>query len=177
MITLSKSTTGDKLAGVCAILLLITPFLKMWGKYSYEIDLFGVQQSESTGAALIDGDAFTAIFAWLIVLAALAAVGVFARRMTAGEPSDPSTLYMALGGAMFVLLLIMFLQGPKDFAEIAGDLSGVDFEGLGGGVNLDTSRGILMFLGPLLALGVVAGGFMTKNQASATGPVAPPAAA
>lgn len=174
---LSKSSTGDKVAGICAILLLITPFLKMWGKYSYEIDLFGVEQSESTGAALVDGDAFTAVFAWLVVLAALATVGVVVRRMTSGIPSDPSTLYMALGGAMFVLLLILFLQGPKDFGELAGELSGVDFEGLGGGVSLDTSRGILMFLGPLLALGVVAGGFMSKSEGAATGPVAPPAAA
>lgn len=175
MIALKGSTTGDKVAGICAVLLLITPFLKLWGKYSYEIDVFGVQQSDSTGAALVDGDAFTAILAWLVVLAALVTVVVFARRATKGEPSDPSMLYMGLGAAMFVLLLIMFLQGPKDFASIASDLSGVDFEGLGGGVSLETSRGIFMFLGPLLALGVVAGGFMAKGSDAAPGPAAPPA--
>lgn len=176
MITLNRSTTGDKVAGICALLLLITPFLKLWGKYSYEIDVFGVQQSDSTGAALVDGDAFTAILGWLVVLAALAAVVVFVRRMTKGVPADPSKLYMGLGAVAFVLLAIMFLQGPKDFASIASDLSGVDFEGLGGGVSLETSRGIFMFLGPLLALGIVAGGFMSKNEGVDTNPAAPPPA-
>jgi hypothetical protein len=159
---LKKLATGDLVAGVCAILLLILSFTKGWA--SYEFTAFGTTQSE--GASLLDGDAF-GILAKLAVLAALIAAIVFVVRAASGGPANAATLYMGLGALAFLLLLLVIVMGPEDLTgALEDELPGVDLGELEevAGFSIESGRGILLYIGALLAAGIAAGGFMLKGS-------------
>lgn len=170
---LKNLSTGDKVAGVSSILLLLLSFVKPWA--SYKISAFGESQSE--GASALDGDAFS-LLPKLAVLFALVAVVVFIMRATSGKPDNSSMLYLVLGGLAFVFLLITVIQGPKDITDaIEKELGGgIDLGELGdlAGFSIEATRGILLYIGTLLAAGIAVGGFLSKNESGTA--AAPPAA-
>ncbi len=156
-----KVSSGDLLAGVCGLLLLLTPFTKLWATY----DVQALGASESTGAALLDADAFPGLMAWLVILAALATVFLAILRVAQGTPNDPSLLYMASGGAMFAVLMLVLVMGPNELeiSTFAEDLGGLDISVLVPDIEIGSERGIMLFSGPLLAAGVAFGGFVLKK--------------
>jgi hypothetical protein len=163
---LKKLTTGDIVAGVCSILLVVLAFTSTWAKYTIEV--FGT--SESEGATLVDSDAFSAL-AWLAVLAALVGAVVFIMRATSGKPANAGMIYMVLGVITLLALVILVVTGPKDITgALEEELGGISLDDLGdlGGFSVEAGRGFMLYVGVLLAAGVAVGGFMLKGMSSTT---------
>lgn len=159
-LVLKKVSGGDLMAGICGLALLLLPFLKLWATYDVRLQ----SDLDSTGAALLDGDAFPGLLAWLVVLTALATVFLAILRIAQGTPNDPSGAYMASGALMFVVLLIVAMMGPKELelGNLAEELGGVDLGLLVPEIEIASTRGVMLFIGPLLAAGVAFGGFMMR---------------
>ena len=158
----SRVTTGDMIAGVGGVVLLISLFLP-W--YSVSVDVAGFSASESA-----NGWEALGFIDILLFLVAVVAIGVPVAKAAGSLPDDvPGPLLVLAAGGLAVLLVLFRLV----------DLPTPD---LGGGV--DFSRKFGIFLGLIAAVGVAYGGWRA-NEAAPTGstpapspppPAAPPAA-
>ncbi|MEA2461062.1 MAG: hypothetical protein QOH90_1239 [Actinomycetota bacterium] len=163
---LNRLSTGEKTLGISAALLFLLSFAGIWAKV------------EVKGAGL--GDATTKFSAWngygflmkLALILALIAVAVVVARAAGVDMSLPyGQLYLGLGGATFLFLLLTLLIGP--------DESGSGSLGL---ISVEISRGIGLFIGTLLAALMAFGAWMhysggdTATTPSPAMPEAPPPA-
>jgi hypothetical protein len=159
-----RLSKGERIVAISSALLVIFSIFPLWASYSFEA--FGT--SESEGASAWDADAFSFLpkLAILLALAALVLVGLRAMGKDINLPTDKGTVYMALGGLAFVLLLITVIQGPKGIEDIVG-LSDIDVPGFE--MDFDVSRGILLFGSLVLAGGIAFGGYLLKENPSGAG--------
>src|SRR5215211_7990943 len=151
----SRLTTGDIIAGVGGIVLLISLFLPWYGA---SVDVGGFSASESgTGWEALS---FIDILLFLI---ALAAIAIVAARATARLPDEiPAAVVLLAGGALAVLLVLYRIIDIP-----GGDVpDGVDF-----------SRKIGIFIALISAAAVAYGGWRTNAETpgSAAAPARPPA--
>lgn len=168
---MKKLTTGDMVAGVCSILLVLLAFTKQWA--SYEIEAFGTSTSE--GASILDADAFSVLPKLGILLGFISAI-VFIVRAVSGGPSSAPTIYLGVGVVALALLVITIITGPEDISgALENELPGVDLEELGelAGLDIKEGRGIMLYVGALLSAGIAVGGLMAKNATTRTDPAAP----
>jgi hypothetical protein len=147
-----KLSSGEKVAGVSAILLFVFMFF----------DWFSVEVSGGNG--ILTAAAVGAGSAWdtldfipiVLVIPILAALGVVALRLTDSvfEPPIPANSVVAiLGGLSFLLILFRIVDTP-DF--------GVS------GLPIDVSPSLGIFLGLLAAAGIAYGGYRAMQEEGAS---------
>ncbi len=146
---LDRLSTGEKIAGVSAILLFIFMFF----------DWFSVDVSTSAGAfsvsASAGGDAWNAleVIPIFLMIAIVAAVGVAVIRLTDAvfEPAISVNAVVAALGGLAVLLILYRIISPPDAGSAPG-------------VSVDVSPEVGIFLGLLAAIGIAYGGYRAMQE-------------
>jgi cation transport ATPase len=137
-----RLSTGEKIAGVSAILLFVFMFF----------DWFTVSASNGFVSVSVGGSAWDALdwIPLLLMIAIVAAVGVAVVRLTDAvfEPSVSMNAVVAVLGIVSVLLILYRIVSPPS--------SGVD------GINVDPAVGI--FLGLISAAGIAYGGYRAMQE-------------
>jgi hypothetical protein len=162
-VDINRLSSGEKIVLGASALLVVLSFVPLWATYS-----FAGLASESFGAW---SGAFGFFVKLALILAILALVVTGLRAAGTQLPELPVSLgllYVGLGGLATLGLLIGVLTGPND-----GGLSA-----LAAAAGLDISRGILLFVGVILAAAIAYGGYMhmqSEGTTSALGdPSSPP---
>jgi hypothetical protein len=137
-----RLSTGEKIAGVSAILLFIFMFF----------DWFTASASNGFVSVSVGGNAWDAldVIPIILLIAIVAAVGVAVVRLTeaAFEPTVSMNAIVAILGIISVLLILYRIISPPD--------SGFS------GVNVDPAVGI--FLGLISAAGIAFGGYRAMQE-------------
>jgi hypothetical protein len=150
---LDRLSLGEKIAAVSAILLFIFMFFE-W---------FGVEVSGAGGfSGTISGDGGNA---WdtldyipiVLVITIVAALGLAALRLTdsAYEPPVPMSTVVTVLGVFSVLLILFRIVDPPSFASF-------------GGVSVDATLSIGIFLGLISAAGIAYGGYSAMREEGIT---------
>jgi hypothetical protein len=143
---LDRLSTGEKIAGVSAILLFIFMFF----------DWFTVSASNGFVTVSAGGSAWDAldVIPIILLIAIVAAVGVAVVRLTEAdfEPTISMNAIVAILGIVSVLLVLYRIISPPD--------SGFT------GVNVDPAVGI--FLGLIAAAGIAYGGYRAMQEEGAS---------
>lgn len=141
-----RLSTGEKIAGVSAILLFIFMFF----------DWFTVSASNGLVSVSVGGSAWDAldVIPIILLIAILAAVGVAVVRLTEAdlEPTISMNAVVAILGIISVLLILYRIISPPD--------SGFS------GVSVDPAVGI--FLGLIAAAGLAYGGYRAMQEEGAS---------
>jgi hypothetical protein len=141
-----RLSTGEKIAGVSAILLFIFMFF----------DWFTVSASNGLVSVSVGGSAWDAldVIPIILLIAILAAVGVAVVRLTEAdfEPTISMNAVVAILGIISVLLILYRIISPPD--------SGFS------GVSVDPAVGI--FLGLIAAAGMAYGGYRAMQEEGAS---------
>jgi hypothetical protein len=141
-----RLSTGEKIAGVSAILLFIFMFF----------DWFKVSASNGFVSVSVGGSAWDAleVIPIILLIAIIAAIGVAVIRLTesAFEPAISMNSVVAILGIVSVLLVLYRIVNPPD--------SGFS------GVNVDPAVGI--FLGLVCAAGIAYGGYRAMQEEGAS---------
>jgi hypothetical protein len=154
----SRLTTGDMIAGVGGVVLLISLFLPWYG---VDVNVGGVSASESVNAWEAMG--FIDI---LLFLVALVAIGVPVARATGSLPEEvPGSLLILVAGGLGVLLVLFRLI----------DIPGSDVPSVAES-SVDFGRKIGVFLGLIATAGIAYGGWRAnaEHPADSTPAAAPP---
>ena len=166
---LNRLTKGERILGISAALLLILSFLPLWAKLEIET---GIAELDSTSRFSAWSDVFGFLLKLGLVLAIVALVLVALR--AAGTaltlPVPNWQIYAVCAGVTLLLLLITVLTGPK------GDQ--------GSAAGYEYSRGLAIFIAPVLGAAMAYGAFLTMSEeggslptrttTSGTGPTDPP---
>jgi hypothetical protein len=141
-----RLSTGEKIAGVAAILLFVFMFF----------DWFTVSASNGFVSVSVGGSAWDAleVIPIILLIAILAAVGVAVVRLTEAdlEPTISMNAVVAILGIISVLLILYRIINPPD--------SGFS------GVTVDPAVGI--FLGLISAAGIAYGGYRAMQEEGAS---------
>jgi hypothetical protein len=165
-----KLNSGEKIAGVSAVLLFIVMFF----------DWFGVEVSGSNGfSGTVPGaggsawDALDFIPIVLVITIVVALVNVFLRLSDSDyEPPVSTNVAVAVLGGLSTLLVLFRIVFPPSFGDF-------------GGVSVDGTLEFGIFLGLITAAGVAYGGYRamqeegssfsgTADRLSGSGPSDPP---
>jgi uncharacterized membrane protein YhaH (DUF805 family) len=142
----NRLSTGEKIAGVSAILLFIFMFF----------DWFTVSASNGFVSVSVGGSAWDAldVIPIILLIAIVAAVGVAVARLSDAvfEPSVSMNAVVAILGIVSVLLILYRIISPPD--------SGVS------GIGVDPAVGI--FLGLIAAAGIAYGGYRAMQEEGAS---------
>ena len=164
----SRLSSGEKIVGVCSGLLVLLSFFPLWAKYEY--DVAGFSDSERYNA-WSDAYSFLMKLAILLALTALVLVIVRAVGKNVNLPVNAGLIYVVLGGLSTLLLLLMVITGPKDLGDLGvTGLTSDQLDLLDAG--LEISRGIMLFIGTVIAAGILVGGYL-HMQGETTGPATP----
>ena len=148
----SRLTTGDIIAGVGGIVLLISLFLPWYGA---SVDVGGFSASESGNG----WEAMSFIDILLFVIA-LVAIAVVAARATGQLPAEVPAAVVLLGlGALAVLLVLYRIID----IPVEGDIPD----------EVDLSRKIGVFVALIGAAAVAYGGWRRNTETPGAGPAAP----
>ncbi len=150
---IDKLSKGEKTAAASAILLFIFMFFDWFGVKVSGVPGFSGNVAGSGGSAW---DALDVIPIFLM-LAIVAAVGVAVVRLTDADLEPPvslNTIVTALGG-LAVLLILYRIVFPPDFASF-------------GGVTVDATRKLGIFLGLIAAAGIAYGGYIAMREEGAS---------
>jgi uncharacterized membrane protein YhaH (DUF805 family) len=141
-----RLSTGEKIAGVSAILLFIFTFF----------DWFKVSASNEFVSVSVGGSAWDALdlIPIILLVAIVAAIGVAVVRLTNAdfEPSISMNSVVAILGIISVLLILYRIINPPD-----SDFSGI---------SVDPAVGI--FLGLIAAAGIAFGGYKAMQEEGAS---------
>lgn len=153
MDALDRLSTGEKIAGLSALLLFVFMFF----------DWFGVEVSGVAGFSGSFGDVggnawdtldFIPIVLVVAIIAALVMVGLRLADSVA-EPVVPMSIVVAVLGAISVLLVLYRIIDPPGVGEVPG-------------VEIDVTRKLGVFLGLIAAGGIAFGGYRTMQEEGAT---------
>jgi hypothetical protein len=150
----SRLTTGDMIAGVGAVVLLISLFLPWYG-VSLDIGNVSVSESASGWESLVFIDI-------LLFLISIAAIGVVAARAAGQLPAEVpgAVVLLGLGGLAVLLVLYRIIDIPAD--DVPDEV--------------DLSRKIGVFIALIGAAAVAYGGWRTNTETPEAGaPARPPA--
>jgi hypothetical protein len=150
---LDKLNTGEKIAGVSAVLLFIVMFF----------DWFGVEVSDSNGfSGSVPGaggsawDALDFIPIVLVIAIVAALVNVFLRLSDSDyEPPISMNVAVAVLGGLSTLLILFRIVFPPSFGDF-------------GGVSIDATLSLGIFLGLITAAGIAYGGYRGMQEDGVT---------
>lgn len=150
---LDRLNTGEKVAAVSAILLFIFMFFDWFG---VEVSGAGAFSGTVPGAGGSAWDALDYIPIILVITIA-AALGLAALRLTDStyEPPVPGCMVVAILGAVSVLLVLFRIVDPPSFGSY-------------GGVSVDATLDVGIFLGLLSAAGIAYGGYSAMREEGIT---------
>jgi hypothetical protein len=150
---LDKLSLGEKIAGGSAILLFIFMFFNWFGAEVSGINGFSGSVSGEAGNAWDTLD-FIPIVLLVAVIAALAMAGLRLADSDYEPPVPMSTLVTVLG-VISVLLILFRIVDPPTFASF-------------GGVSVDATLSVGVFLGLIAAGGIAYGGYSTMREEGIT---------
>jgi hypothetical protein len=165
---LNRLSRGEQILGISALLLLVLSFLPLWAKLEIEgAEEFGFDGTDRYSAW---SAAFGFILKLGLILAIIALVLVIIRAVGTqmNLPVPAWQIYAGCAGLCLLLLLITVLTGP---VGDQGDFGGFEW-----------SRGLAIFIGPVLAAGMAYGAYQhmqaeggtTSTGTTAGGPTNPP---
>jgi hypothetical protein len=148
-----KLSTGEKVAGVSAVLLFVFMFF----------DWFSVEVSGGSGvftaSAVAGGSAWDALefIPIVLVVTILAAIGVAALRLTDStfEPPVSANAVVAVLGGLSVLLILFRIVDTPGGGSVPG-------------LSVDVSPAVGIFLGLLAAAGIAYGGYRAMQEEGAS---------
>ncbi|HET8566604.1 MAG TPA: hypothetical protein VFL77_09040 [Solirubrobacterales bacterium] len=148
-----RLSTGEKIAGVAAVLLFIFMFFD-W--YSVDVSVNG---GAFVGTASGGGDAWEAfslidLFLLLTVIVTVAAVTIELSDALIEPPVSMNSIVAILGGISVLLILYRIIDTPS-----AGSFPGV---------SVDVSPAVGIFLGLIAAAGVAYGGYRAMQEEGAS---------
>jgi hypothetical protein len=145
-----KLNTGEKVAGISAVLLFIFMFFD-W--FSVEVS-GGAFSASGSGGSAWDALEFIPV---ILVIAIIAALGVAALRLTdsAFEPPVSANAVVAVLGGLSVLLILFRIIDTPDAGSFPG-------------VSVDVSPAVGIFLGLLAAIGIAYGGYRGMQEEGAS---------
>jgi len=150
---IDKLNTGEKIAAISAVLLFIFMFFTWFG---VEVSGAGAFSGSVPGAG---GDAFDALefIPIILVIAIIAALGVAVIRLTdsAYEPPISMNAVVTVLGGLSVLLILFRIVDPPSFGSF-------------GGVSVDGTVEIGIFLGLIAAAGITYGGYLAMKEEGAS---------
>lgn len=148
-----KLSTGEKISAASAVLLFVFMFFDWFGVEISGVPGFSGDVSGSGGSAW---DALDVIPIFLM-LAIVVAIGVAVIRLTDADIEPPvslNSIVAALGG-FGVLLILYRIVFPPDFGSF-------------GGVEVDATLKLGIFLGLLAAAGIAYGGYSAMREEGMT---------
>lgn len=150
---LYKLSTGEKISAVSGVLLFVFMFFDWFG-----VEVSGVPGFSGTISG-VGGSAWDAldVIPIFLVIAVVAAVGVAVIRLTDADVEPPislNTIVAVLGALAFLLILYRIVDPP----------GGGEF----GGVSVDTTLQLGIFLGLLSAAGIAYGGYSAMREEGVT---------
>jgi hypothetical protein len=150
---LDRLSSGEKIAGVSAILLFVFMFFNWFGVEVSGVGGFSGTISEGGGNAWDTLDFIPIV----LVVTIIAALGLAALRLSDStfEPAVPISTVVTVLGAISVLLILFRIVDPPTFASF-------------GGVSVDATRSIGVFLGLVAAGGIAYGGYTTMREEGVT---------
>jgi hypothetical protein len=144
-----RLNTGEKVAGVSAVLLFIFMFFDWFG---VEISGEGGSVSFGSGAGGSAWDALDFIPIVLVVTIVIALVNVFLRLSDSEyEPPVSMNVVVAVLGGLSTLLILFRIIDPPGFGTF-------------GGVSVDATLEFGIFLGLLTAIGIAFGGYRAMQE-------------
>jgi hypothetical protein len=162
----NRLSTGEKVAGVSGVLLILVMFIFDWFSVSVSGSAGGFSFGGSVGGNAWDAYGFTDLVLFITAIAAIALAVTAANATELNMPVALSAVTAGLG-ALSVLLVLISIISPPDFGapDVADDF-------------IDVGRSIGVWLGLLLAIGITAGGWMAMQEegtrVSTTAPPPPP---
>lgn len=149
----NRLSTGEMIAGISGVVLLISMFLK-W--YSVSVSGGGgILGDASFGVGSANAwESFGIIDLILFVVAVVAIANAILKAMARDVdlPWPTATIVAAAGALAFLLILFRLLVDPVD----VGDLPGT--------VDVDVGRGLGLFLGLISAAGIAYGGWRAMSE-------------
>jgi len=150
---LDRLSTGEKIASVSAILLFVFMFFNWFG-----VEVSGVGGFSGTISGE-GGNAWEALdfIPFVLLVTILAALGVAALRLSDAdyEPPVSANTVVAVLGAISVLLILFRIVDPPTFGSF-------------GGVSVDATLNVGIFLGLLAAAGIAYGGYSAMREEGMT---------
>jgi hypothetical protein len=150
---LDKLSPGEKIAGGSAVALFIFMFLNWFGAEVSGVGGFSGSVSGEAGNAWDTLD-FIPIVLLITVIAALVMVGLRLAD-SAYEPPVPMSTIVTVLGVISVLLIVFRIIDPPTFANF-------------GGVSVDATLSVGIFLGLIAAGGIAYGGYSTMREEGIT---------
>jgi hypothetical protein len=150
---LDKLSPGEKIAGGSAIALFIFMFLNWFGAEVSGVGGFSGSVSGEAGNAWDTLD-FIPIVLLITVIAALVMAGLRLAD-SAYEPPVPMSTLVTVLGVISVLLILFRIIDPPTFASF-------------GGVSVDATLSVGIFLGLIAAGGIAYGGYSTMREEGIT---------
>jgi hypothetical protein len=146
---LDKLNTGEKIAGVSAVLLFIFMFFDWFG---VEISGEGGTVSFGSGAGGSAWDALDFIPIVLVITIVVALINVFLRLSDSDyEPPVSMNVVVAVLGGISALLVLFRIVDPPGFGTF-------------GGVSVDATLEFGIFLGLITAAGIAFGGYKAMQE-------------
>ena len=150
---LDRLSTGEKIAAVSAILLFVFMFFNWFG-----VEVSGVGGFSGTISGE-GGNAWEALdfIPIVLMLTIAAALGVAALRLSdaAYEPPVSANTVVTVLGVISVLLILFRIIDPPSFGSV-------------GGISVDATRNIGIFLGLIAAGGIAYGGYSAMREEGIT---------
>jgi hypothetical protein len=150
---LDRLSTGEKIAAASAILLFVFMFFNWFG-----VEVSGVSEFSGTVSGE-GGNAWDALdfIPIVLIVTIIAALAMAALRLadSAFEPMVPTSTVVTVLGAISVLLILYRIIDPPTFADF-------------GGVSVEATRSIGIFLGLIAAGGIAYGGYSTMREEGIT---------
>ena len=148
-----RLSTGEKISAVSAILLFIVMFFDWFGVEVSSVEGFSGSVPGAGGSAWDVLD----IIPLFLMLTIVVAIGVAIVRLTDADLEPPVSLntIVAVLGGLSVLLILYRIINPPDFDSF-------------GGVEIDTTLKLGIFLGLLTALGIAYGGYSAMREEGMT---------
>lgn len=148
-----RLNTGEKIAGVSAVLLFIFMFFDWFG---VEISGEGGSVTFGSGAGGSAWDALDVIPFVLLIAIVVALVNVFLRLSDSDyEPPISMNVAVAVLGGLAALLVLYRVISPPDFGSF-------------GGVTVEATREFGLYLGLIAAIGIAFGGYKGMQEEGST---------
>ena len=155
---------GDMIAGIAAVVLLISLFLGWYSVTGKVTGPGGFEQSNSSPS----GNAFDAlsIIPILLLLAAVIVIALVVLRalnmMPSGLPVSPGAIILGVSAIAFLLVLFRLIVAPDFASELGGGIQSA--EALGVKVDVSTSREFGIFIALIAAAAATVGGWLDWNE-------------
>jgi hypothetical protein len=150
---LDKLSLGEKIAAASAVLLFVFMFFFNW--YGVEVSgVGGFSGSTGEGGSAWDTLELIRFILLITVVAALVMAGLRLADSDA-EPPVPMSVLITVLGALSVLLILFRIIDPPTFASF-------------GGVSIDATLSVGIFLGLIAAGGVAYGGYTAMQEEGIT---------